>query len=74
MFPSILPQMSHNFFSYLIEFINKAPTTSHSSHPWEQCHALLTPDNHIDILACRVAHVVDSRAVVEAPVSRCYRP
>lgn len=46
------------------------PLSSGNKHT----HALLTPDNEIDVLASRVAHIVDSRAVVEACVSRCDGP
>lgn len=40
-------------------------------HPQKRA---LTPDDEINVLASRVAHVVDGSAVVEASVSRSDRP
>lgn len=44
------------------------PQQAHQSTQCPQKHAL-TPDDEVDILASRVAHVVDSAAVVEATIS-----
>lgn len=41
---------------------------------WNRTQLLLTPDNDIDVLASRVAHIVDRCAVVESGVSRSDRP
>lgn len=41
------------------------------SHPQKRA---LTPDDEVDVLASRVAHVVDSSAVVEAGISGSDRP
>lgn len=64
-------------------------TGKHITHTYHQpqntptvcplCHLksntqTLTPDNKIDVLASRVAHIVDSRTVVEACVGRCDSP
>lgn len=54
----------------------KAEANPQQAHQTTQCpqKRALTPDDEVDILASRVAHVVDSAAVVEASVGGSDRP